>query len=366
MKKILYLSAAIFLASCGNKSADKSAELTKLKKQQAELNIKIAELENEVGAKPDSNGKVTDVSVIAIAPTTFRSYIQIQGKIDAEENVIANAESPGVITAIYIKAGQRVTRGQVLAQIDDKAIQQGIANAQTQVELSRTLFERQKNLWDQKIGTEVQYLQAKAGKESAELQLAQIKAQANMYKIKSPIDGTVDQMDLKLGQAIQPGNSDIRIINDARLKAKATVAESYAGRVNQGDDVLVIFPDVQDSDTLKTKISFAAKAIDPISRSFQVEIKLPYKSAYRPNMLAVLKIVDYERKNAVVVPLNAIQRSESGEYVFIAENNIAKRINIKIGGTYNGTTEVISGLKAGEKLIITGIQDLNDGDRIKI
>ncbi|MGV8879191.1 MAG: efflux RND transporter periplasmic adaptor subunit [Sphingobacteriaceae bacterium] len=366
MKKIIYLAAVLFLASCGSKSKDKTAELMKLKKQQVELNVKIAKLEKEIGSKADSGGKVTDVSVISIVPSTFRNFIQIQGKVDAEENVIANAESPGVVTAIYVKAGQRVSKGQVLAQIDDKAIQQGIGNAKTQAELSRTLFERQKNLWDQKIGTEVQYLQAQAGKKSAELQLAQIEAQAGMYKIKSPITGTIDQMDLKLGQAIQPGSSSIRIINDSNLKAKATLAESYAGRVQKGDEVLVIFPDAIDADTLKTKITFAAKAIDPISRSFDVEVKLPSKKSYRPNMLAILKIVDYERKNAVVVPLNAIQRSETGEFVYIAENNVAKKVSIKVGGTYNGNTEVISGLKAGEQLIVTGVQDLSDGDRIKI
>jgi membrane fusion protein (multidrug efflux system) len=363
MKNIILLTVALLLFSCGNKPKDKKAELADLRKQQKEISARIASLESETNSQDDSTATAIDVKLLPIQPSTFKNYIQVQGRIDAEENVIANAESPGIITALYVKAGQKVSKGQVLAQIEDKAIQQSIGSLETQVELSRTLFERQKNLWDQKIGTEIQFIQAKANMDNADRQLAQVKAQAGMYKIKSPINGTVDQMDLKLGQAIQPGSSGIRIVNDTRLKAKATLAESYAGRVNTGDEVLIVLPDTKDS--IQSKISFASKVIDPISRSFEVEVNLSSKKTLRPNMLALLKIIDYERKDAVVVPLNAIQKSETGEFVYVAENSIAKKVNIKVGGTYNGQTEIVSGLSVGQQLIVSGVQDLNDGDKIK-
>lgn len=361
MKTIIYLAVIILIAACG-KPKDKKAELEKLKKERNELNTKITELEKEVGIKTVQ--QVSDVAVMEVSPATFRSFVQVQGKIDAEENVAVSPEAPGVITAIYVAAGQRVNRGQVLAQLDDKVLRQSIAQVQTQLDLATTLYNRQKNLWDQKIGTEVQFLTAKTQKEGAEKQLAVLRSQQSMYRMLSPISGTIDKMDLRLGQAVSPGAGGITVVNANDLKVKALVAESYASRVNQGDEVQIILPDVPDS--LKTKISFASKVIDPVTRSFNVEVKLPSKSSYRPNMLAVLKIVDYKIANALTVPVNAIQKSETADYVFVAENGKAKRVNIRTGKVSEGSAEVLVGLKAGDKVIISGMQDLNEGDPVRL
>ncbi|NEU09399.1 efflux RND transporter periplasmic adaptor subunit [Flavihumibacter sp. R14] len=362
MKRILSIAAVVFLASCAGKSTDKKSELETLKKERTELNSRIAKLEAEIGtsAAPSS---FKEVSVFEVSESPFRNYVEVQGKVDAEENVQVTPETPGVVTAVYVNIGQRVSRGQVLAQLDDKVLGQNMAELQTQLQLANTLYQRQKNLWEQKIGSEVQYLNAKTVKESAERRIATLNSQAAMYKIKAPISGTIDEMDLRVGQAVSPGASGIRIINASNLKVKAQVAESYAARVNQSDDVSIIFPDVPD--TLETKLSFASKTIDPISRSFNVEVKLPSKKTYRPNMLAVVKIVDYKNDKALIVPVNSIQKAESGDYVFVAENGKAKRVSIQAGKVSEGKAEVLSGLKSGDKVITAGIQDLNEGDIVK-
>jgi len=306
---------------------------------------------------------MNDVAVMEIKQGLFKSYVEVQGRIDAEENVQVNPEMPGIVTAVNVKIGQNVSRGQVLAQIDDIILRQNIAQLQTQIDYVNNLYNRQKNLWDQKIGTEVQFLNVKSQKDGLEKQMSVLRSQLDMYKIKSPISGTIDQMDLKMGQAVMPGISGIRVINTNNLKVKALIAESYAGRVRQGGQVTVVLPDIPDS--LNTELSFASKIIDQVSRSFTVEVKLPSRNTFRPNMLAILRITDYKNENAIAIPLNIIQKAENGDYVFIAENGKAKRVTVKTGKFSNGKAEILSGLKPGDKLIIKGMQDLDDGDSVK-
>jgi len=363
MKKILYISAVLFLAACSNnKPKDKKAELTDLKKQQAALASKITALQAELGSQDSTKG--ADVGAIMLKPGMFTNYVQIQGKIDAQDNVTAYPQAQAIITAIYVKVGDHVNKGEVLAQLDNSVLVQNIAQAQTQVNLSNALYQRQKNLWDQKIGTEVQFLQAQTNLQSAQKQVASLRQQADMYRIVSPISGTVDQMDLKLGQVGAPGSAGIRVINADNLKVKADVPESYSSSVNQGDSVKVLFPDVDDS--LTTRVSFAAKVIDPGSRSFGIEIKLPHNKEYRPNMTAVLKIADYSKRNTIVIPVNAIQKSDEGDYVYINVNGYAKRKPITEGATSGGLTEIKSGLSSGDQLITEGASELSDGDKVSV
>lgn len=361
MKKLLYISTILFLAACNN-PADKASQLADLKKQQADINQKISDIEKTL-PKKDSVKKV-DVSTVTVSAGNFTNYVQIQGKIDAQDNVMAYPQAPGIINSISVKPGDHVSKGQVIAELDKSVISQTIDQTQTQVELNRTLFERQKNLWDQKIGTEVQYLQVKASYEASLKALASLKRQAELSRIVSPINGTVDQMDLKIGQSASPGATGIRIVNVDLLKVKADVPESYSSRINQGDLVLVSFPDLNDS--LKAKVTFAARAIDPASRSFAVEIKLPSNKKFRPNMTAILKIADYSNNKALVVPINAIQRSEGGDFVFVNEGGIAKKKNVKLGATYAGNTEILSGLNAGDQLITLGGSEVEEGDKVNV
>ena len=362
MKKLLYISAILVLAACNNKPKDKATQLADLKKEQAKVDSQIVKLQKQLGKK--DSVKSIDVSAVTVTAGTFTNYVQIQGSIYAQDNVTAYSQSPGVITALYAKPGQHVNKGQVLVQLDNSVLSQQIAQAQTQVDLNRTLYQRQKNLWDQKIGTEVQFLQAQTALQSSLKQVASLKQQADMYRITSPITGTIDQMDLKLGQVIQPGANGIRIVNADNLKVKADVPESYSQSVNQGDKVLTVFPDANDS--LKATVTFAAKVIDPSSRSFAVEIKLPKNKALRPNMTAIIKIADYSKINSLVIPINAIQRSEAGDYVFVDENGVAKKRIIKAGATYGGKSQILSGLKPGDQLVTEGASEVEDGDKIKV
>ncbi|GAA4333759.1 efflux RND transporter periplasmic adaptor subunit [Mucilaginibacter gynuensis] len=364
MKNYIYITSLVFLAACSSAPKDKKAELDKLKKDQAELNDKIAKLQAEVGTT--DSAKTTDVTVYKVEPGKFSNYVEIQGRIDAQENVTAYPQAPGTIVAINVKPGQHVSKGQILVQLDNVVLLQQIAQAEAQANLSRTLYDRQKNLWDQKIGTEVQFLQAQTTLQANEKALSALRRQADQYRIKSPISGTIDQMDLKLGQAISPGQqgSGIQIVNDEILKVKANVPESYSSSVNTGNNVKIVFPDVKDS--LTTKVTFAAKAIDPTSRSFPIEIKLPTNKSLRPNMTAVLRIADYTQASALSVPVKAIQKSEGSDYLFVNINGVAKQKNVKQGAISGGRAEILSGIATGDQVIVDGAADIEDGDKVKV
>ena len=362
MKKLLIIPAILLLAACSNKPKDKATELVELKKQQAELSDKIAKLESET---VDKNAvKTTDVGVVVAKAGSFTNYVDVQGKIDAQDNVVAYPQAQGIITAINARPGQSVRRGQVLVQLDNSVLRQNIQQAEVQAGLARTLYERQKNLWDQKIGTEVQFLQAQTNLQSAQKQISALQQQADMYRIKSPITGTIDQMDLKLGQVAMPGTTGIRIVNADILKVKADVPETYVGSVKQGNNVKILIPDANDS--LVTSITFAAKVIDPVSRSFPIEIRLPARKNLRPNMTAVLKIANYSKSNVITIPIKAIQNSEAGNYVYVVQNGVAKRKTIQQGNTSAGKTEITSGLNDGDQVIVEGASDVEEGDKVRV
>jgi membrane fusion protein (multidrug efflux system) len=363
MKKLVYITMILSLAAaCTNKPKDKAAELADLKKQQSDINAKITKLEAVIGTK--DSVKSTDVSAVTVKAGTFTNYVAIQGKIDAQDNVTAYPQAQAVITALNVKAGEHVTKGETLALLDNSVLRQNIEQAQAQAALMQNLYQRQKNLWDQKIGTEVQFLQAQTNVQTSQKQVSSLRQQADMYRIVSPISGTVDQMDLKLGQIAMPGVTGIRVVNADKLKIKADVPESYAASVHLGDNVKIMIPDVNDS--LNAKISFAAKVIDPTSRSFAIEIRLPNHSNLRPNMTAVLNIANYANKNAIAIPQKAVQKSEAGDYVFVNLNGIAKRKTVTEGAISGGVIEIKSGLAVGDIVVTEGASELEDGDKIKV
>ncbi|MBL7918253.1 MAG: efflux RND transporter periplasmic adaptor subunit [Bacteroidia bacterium] len=365
MKKHIVITViSALIASCG--APDQKAELEKLKKQKAEIEAKILAIE-EVIAKTDTGAveKKIDVRAMALVPSIFKAYIEIQGKVDADENVSLSTSIPGTVTKINVKVGEEVSKGQVLAETDANALNQQMNDLQVNLDLAKQVLEKQSNLWAQKIGTEIQYLQAKTTKESLEKKMAALQEQLRMTKIVSPIDGTVDGVNIKIGQTVAPGLPAINVINFANLKVKADVSESYAARVKTGNDVIVLFPDLKD--TVVSKINYAARAINPLTRTFNVEVKLDNNPSYHPNMVAKIKINDYQSaKPEIVVPIKYIQKSTSENFVFIAENNkVVKRV-IKINREYSGSAEVTEGLKEGDLLITDGFDLVNEGDNILI
>lgn len=355
------------LFSCGDHSANKSrkqAQLDSLKSLMATIQTEIIALEEELSAADSSLAdKAKAVEVQPVVYTTFCSYIDVQGKVDAEENVSINAEMPGTVSKINVKVGDAVRSGQVLAELDAKALQQGLAELQNALELASNLYDKQKNLWDQKIGTEVQYLAAKNQKESLEKKMASLQEQLRMMKIVSPINGIVDAVDIKLGQATAPGFPAIRVVNMDKLAVKGEVAESYASKVKAGNEVLIVFPDMKD--TVKARISYAAKVISPLNRTFTVTVDLDNPKEFHPNMVAVMKIIDHLNPKAIVVPVGNIQHSADGAFVYIANDGKAAKVPVIAGRAYNGYTEIVDGLKEGDDLISKGFQDLNDGEKIK-
>lgn len=364
MKKTVLFATIIAFAGCGKQKEDKKAELQKLKTEQESLNKKIKQLEKEVATSGTSVNSESSkvVSVREIRKQYFEHYLEVQGKVDADENIAVSAEMSGIVKQINVKEGQQVSKGQVLAELDNRIIQQGVAELQGSIDLANTMFQKQKSLWDQKIGTEVQFLSAKNQKESLELKMATLKEQLAMSRIKSPINGTVDEVSLKLGQAVMPGMPAVRVVNSSNLKIKAEVAESYYGSVKQGAKVLVNFPN--SSDSLVTQVSYATKVVNPLNRTYTVEVRLNNNNDFHPNMTALLKINDYKStKPVITVPVANIQNSEEGQFVYISQNLKVRKVLVKVGRIYNGMAEILSGLNEGDLLIIKG-QDLNEGEQL--
>ena len=375
MKKYFFAAALIvFLASCGSgtnkNSADKQKQLDELKKQEADLKQKINKLETELSANDSTKAdKSKYVAVTDMTPQPFNHFVEVQAKVDADEDVLISSEMPGTITSVTAKPGDVVEKGQVLATMDDLSLRESLDAMKAQMDLSKTMYEKQKNLWDQKIGSEVQFIQAKTQKESMEKQYSALHEQWALTRIKSPINGTVDQVNIKIGQAVAPGIAAIRVVNLSKLKVKGEVAESYISKVKRGNDVILYFPDMDKE--VKAKLDYSGQAINTLNRTFNVEVHLDAKDGnFHPNQVAVLKIADYTAANSFVVPIGAVQKSIDGEFVYIAENEngkmIAKRKTVSSGMTYNGLTEIKTGLAQGDKVITTGYQNVIEGDPIKL
>jgi RND family efflux transporter MFP subunit len=368
MKKLsIFLLSAIFIFGCSN---DKQAELQKLIKQRDALNLQIETLQTEI-AKTDTVkiGKYVEVAALEITPLTFDHFIEVQGKLDGEENVSATAMSMGVVESISVSEGDYVKKDQTLAVLNDDVMQQTLKQLQTQLEFVTDLYNRQKALWEQKIGSEVQYLSAKNNKEALEAQLKTLKEQIDMARIKSPINGTIEEVSIKVGQGVSPGFPLFKIINFSAAKIVADVSESYSPNIKKGDNAIIAFPDLNHE--IKAKVDFSSKFINPVNRTFQVIVKfIPNDIEYRANMITVLKINDYHKENTIVLPINYIQNDKDKKFVFIAENEngnyIAKKRLIKTGREYNGTVEILEGIKIGEKVITSGISDIENGTTVKI
>ena len=371
---IIIFFAALTLGACSKKADSpevKKEQLTDLKKQKDELDAKIKSLENELASQPDSmatDQKVKDIAITAVMPTNFNHYIEVQGRIDSDKNVQVSPETPGVIQRVNVEVGDKVRKGQILAELDGSVLANSIDEVKGQLAFATTMYEKQKGLWDQKVGTEVQYLSAKNNKESLENRLATMQRQYAMTRIKSPIDGTVDEVRLKEGEAAVPGMPAFRVVNLSEFKVVAEVAEAYLGEINVGDEVLINLPDA--GVDIKGKVTQKTNVIDATNRTFKVEVALKGQNlALRPNMIAKVKVNDYTNKSAFVAPINTVQESDAGQYVYMAEKtgNVykVKKQFVKTGKSYLDKIEIKEGLKEGDLLITSGFQDLTAGQKIK-
>ena len=359
------------LAACSATShePDKKTLLEKLKSQQIKLSADIRKLEGELAIEnPETiTAKSKNVGVVDLTTGKFDYFIQTQGSVEAIDNIMISARTAGNISQVFSREGDVVTKGQTLAQIDNSITQRSIDELKASLDLAKTVYERQKNLWNQKIGTEIQYLQAKNSKESLERRLATLNEQLDMSRIKSPIDGSVDEVALKIGQNVAPGMPAFRVVSFDKLKMRASVSETYVTSVKKGNKVTLTFPDINKE--LEATVTFVGKTINQLSRTFPVEVALPSYADLRPNMSGVLKIIFQTVPDALTIPVNVVQDINGEKVVYIAELSdgkmVARRKVVEVTGIYGNLAQV-AGLKAGDKVINVGYQGLNDGELIKI
>lgn len=371
MKKIfLYAGILAILAGCSSKEPDKKTRLEQLKKEHETLTEEIQKLEKEVA--PANAVASTAVNVSTVARGPFAHYIEVQGRIDGNENIAVNPRNQGgMVTRILVTEGATVTKGEVLAELDADVLKQQLSDMKNKLAFVTDLYNRQKTLWDQKIGSEVQYLKAKNDMETVQNGIATLDAQIKMAVITAPINGTVEDIPIKVGQLASPSSPipAFRIVNFSKAKAIADVGEAYSASVKTGDQVKIFLPDL-DRELTQT-VTFASKYINPTNRTFLVEAELPVSDiTYRANMIAVLRIKDYFSPNAIAIPQSYIQNSrDEGQFVFlaVADNGrkVARKCPVTAGNSYNGLTEITSGLKEGDRIITSGYKDLYDGQPIE-
>ena len=366
------LLATLFLASCGGGAKDPKAELVKLKADQAATQAKIADLEAKTGAgKTDSANAAVPVSVLKVATQNFAGYLEVQGRVDFDQNATVGARAAGTLTSVRVQRGDHVRKGQVIATVDASILDASIAELRTRLDLARIIYQKQAGLWKQQIGTEVQYLQAKNTYEGLQRNLSTQQQQRSLYNVVAPYSAVVDNVIPKLGETVSPGMPVAQLNSGQGGKVLADISEAYAGSIKAGDKALVTLPDLGGEEIMST-VRTVSRTISANSRTFTVELRLPGTQAtkLRPNMVATVRIQNYGSSNATVLPIDLIQHDEENAYVLIVSRaggkaQAAKRV-IKTGQTYNGKQEVTGGLKPGDEVISAGYQNLNEGQLVKI
>jgi RND family efflux transporter MFP subunit len=402
MNNIFKISLIAFigcsLIACNKSTKVKKSETTelrvkleKLKKDKSSIEAEIRKVEDQL-VKADPKGSVGArklVTVDTVRIRDFSHYIELQGKVDAEGMAYVAPTGPGgLVKAIYVKAGSKVGKGQLIMKLDDAMARQQVVAAQQQVGQIRarvaqaqTVYERYQNLWKQNIGAEIQVINAKADVDalSAQLRAAQAQVgmaqeQANMSNVYAGMSGTIDQMNIKVGEFFSPQtaanpNMGIRIVNNSNLKMVTNVPENYITRVKKGDKVLVVVPE-SGRGAYESVINVVGNTINPITRSFEAEAKLPSDPILKANQTATMKILDYEAKATIAVPINVVQSDEKNKYVYVAEKAgerlVARKKVVNVGEAYNGLIEIKSGLTGGEVIITEGYQTVYDGQTISI
>jgi membrane fusion protein, multidrug efflux system len=396
MKKYLIygILASMVLSSCGGSKKDDASilndqkvQLEKLRKDKDALDEKIKATEaviNKLDPTAAAAQKTKLVTIQSIQSGEFAHYIELEGKVDAENvSYITPRGGPGQIKAIYVKQGEFVKKGQLLLKLDDAivnqnltAARQGLETIKTQLAFAKNIYQRQKNLWDQNIGTEVQLITAKNNVATLEnqLQSAQenvkvVQEQLKTTSVCSDVNGVADMVTVKQGEFFgTQGSGVIKIVNTSLLKITGNIPENYLSTIHKGIPIIVNLPD--GNRTLHTAVSFVGASIDPINRGFVVEAKLPSDPSLKPNQVAMLQIKDYTVANAISVPLNTIQNDERGKFVMVAskENNklIARKRSVIIGMLSDNEIEIKSGLKVGEQLITEGFGSLYEGQLLTL
>ncbi|WP_310594438.1 efflux RND transporter periplasmic adaptor subunit [Flavobacterium sp.] len=368
--------ASALVVSCGDKQNNQTVDQLIASKNNKELQAKKALIQADL-AKIDAalatlNVKKEEalVSVLTLKDTLFNHYLDIQGSVNTKENILIQPEMPGTLVMLNAKAGQHVSKGQILARVDDGGSSQQVASLETQYQLAKTTFERQKNLWNQKIGSEIQYLQAQTQMLSLQRSVAQAKAMLAKTVIRAPFSGTIDEVFVERGQVVSAGAQGLmRIVNLNNMYVSTSIPESYIGKLKVGTQVDVFLTSLNKN--YKGKVRQVGNFINPNNRSFGIEVSIPNpENLLRPNQVAKLKVIDYSSKNAIVVPTNVIQEDGDGnKFVFVAINSngktaTAKKVIVTVGKSSDNVTEILNGLSANDILVTEGVNTISEGMKL--
>ena len=370
------LIAATLVVSCGQKDDNQTVDQLIAAKNNKELQAKKALIQADLvkieAALATLNVRKEEalVSVATLKDTVFNHYLDIQGSVNTKENILIQPEMPGTLVSLNVKAGQRVSKGQLLARVDDGGSSQQVASLETQYQLAKTTFERQKNLWSQKIGSEIQYLQAQTQMLSLQRSVAQAKAMLSKTEIRAPFSGTIDEVFVERGQVVSAGPQGLmRIVNLNNMYVSTSIPESYIGKLKVGTQVDVFLTSLNKN--YKGKVRQIGNFINPNNRSFGIEVSIPNpENLLRPNQVAKLKVIDYTVKNAIVVPSNVIQEDGKGnQFVFVATNSdgktaTAKKAMVTVGKSSDNLTEILSGLNANDIIVIEGVNTISEGMKL--
>lgn len=371
MKKILIIvTAVVILSACGsttiNDEAAKRQQLQQYKQEMHELKQKISILESELSST--KKDEVVSVKVAELKSQKFEHFIEVTGKVEAEYDVDVSPETSGIINEVLVKEGDVVSKGQVIAVLSSEILERSIEELEVQLELAETNFQRTENLWNQNIGSEMQYLQAKNSKESLEKRIESLNSQIRMANVKSPINGVVDIVYQKKGHIGSPQAPLAKVINISKIKVYADVSESYLTKVSKGDNVNIYFPALEKN--MDANIFQISSSIDPKNRTFRIRMNLNNKDKMiKPNLVSIIKIRDYWSENAIVIPSLYVKEDFKGSYTYIVENkegkNIAQKVYVTPGVTNNNMTEIKEGLSAGTKIVSEGFNQIANGTTLQ-
>ncbi|MDO5607089.1 MAG: efflux RND transporter periplasmic adaptor subunit [Capnocytophaga sp.] len=381
--KLNIIALSLIITACGGDVASteriiSGGDPAAIQQQKELLQSQIKQLETEIGSLDDALAKlggsrqknVMLVTALQVKDTLFKHFLELQGTVKTEQNITLDAEYSGMLERVYAKKGQNVQRGQLLASIQDGGMRQQLAQLKTQAELAKTTFERQARLWENKIGSEIQYLQAKSSYESQQSAVAQMQQQLDKTNVYAPFSGTIDDIITDQGTIVAPGTPIIRLVNLSEMYLEAEVPEMYTPGVKKGTEAKVLLSVL--GKEIDAKISQVSNFINPANRSFRVEVQLPNKNGdIKPNMTARLQVNDYTNEKAILVPVSVISENAEGEqYLFIAvptgtdkEYKAEQRV-IKSGKSQNGMAEILSGLNPGETIINEGARNVQDGQLV--
>ena len=385
----LILSASILAASCGGSKkesnatlTDKRTQLEKLKSEKEKKDAEILKLQQELSVLDTTSSNPVKIKLVAYTPIAvgnFEHYIELQGNVEAENSsYISPRGMGGQVKSVLVKQGQFVRKGQLLLRLDNavqsqqvQAAKQQSVGIRTQLSLAKSLYERQKNLWEKGIGTEVQLLTAKTNVTSLENNLSQVAEQVKLAQEQmNSANVYSDVVNIRVGEIFQGMTAkgpQISIVNRSSLKVVGNIPENYLGTVGRGTAVIVTMPDSRR--IYNTTLSFIGAAIDPNSRGFVVEAKLPSDPALNPNQTALLKIRDYVSPNSIAIPLKTLQNDEKGKFVMIASAEkgklFARKRPVTVGMINDAMIEVKNGLKAGDQIIVEGYAGLYEGQQLK-